>query len=340
MKKTLLSALTAAILASSTFAVEYTASSTKDWVRLQDIKNQPVNQHGDVQISSKGEVYVSTMDPAAGIMIFSQDGKLLRTLSDVPNDFHGFVIRKRDGGEFIYGPRLAGQSIVKLTLEGKKVLEIPASAIPDEFKTLNPMTKKNAKGDQVPVPDGGKRVLKMTGIDVAANGDIFVTDGYGADYVHRFDKNGKYIKSFGGKSAPYSFKSLHKIAVDTRFKPERIIGLDRENRRIVHMSLDGDLIGVVATDMLRPSAVAIRGDYAAIAEISGQVTILDKAGKKVTHLGTNPDTTLINSNKAEPAKWKPGILNSPHGITFNERGDIFVSEYSMYGRVNLFVLRK
>ncbi|HEY1110017.1 MAG TPA: hypothetical protein VGE76_15310, partial [Opitutaceae bacterium] len=63
-------------------------------------------------------------------------------------------------------------------------------------------------------------------------------------------------------------------------------------------------------------------------------------GKAVVHFGTNSDTTQINHNKTEPAKWKPGLVNSPHGITFNEKGDIFVSEYSQFGRVHLFVLRK
>lgn len=338
MKHLLLPALALA-LAGTAFAIEYKAKDN-DWVRLPDIKSQPVNQHGDVQISSKGEVYVSTMDPKAGIMVFSQDGKLLRSLEGVPNDFHGFVIRQRDGGEFIYGPRLNEQTIVKLTLDGKKILEIPASAIPDKYKTEIGATMKKG-GKEVPNPDAGKRVLRMTGIDVAANGDIFVTDGYGQDYIHRFDKTGKYIKSFGGrKVTPYNFNSIHKIAIDTRFSPERIIALDRENRRILHLSLDGDILGIVASDMLRPSGVAIRGEYAAIAEISGRVTLLDKAGKAVVHFGTNSDTTQINHNKTEPAKWKPGLVNSPHGITFNEKGDIFVSEYSQFGRVHLFVLRK
>jgi len=36
-------------------------------------------------------------------------------------------------------------------------------------------------------------------MDVAPNGDLYVTDGYASDYVHRFDRDGKYLKSFGGK---------------------------------------------------------------------------------------------------------------------------------------------
>ncbi|MEO5957908.1 MAG: hypothetical protein ABIZ49_08390 [Opitutaceae bacterium] len=328
-------ALTALALATSAFAVEYQA--TKDWVRLPDVNSRPTNSHGDVAISSAGEVYVSTMDPENGIQVFSQDGKLLRSVPNAPNDFHGFVIRKDKEGEFIYGPRLVAGSIVKLTLDGKVVLEIPGSAIPDEFKNVvPPNTRANAQGEITKNPDEGKRILRMTGIDVAPNGDIYVTDGYASDYVHRFDRNGKYLKSFGGKKEPYNFRTLHKLAIDTRFTPARIIAVDREARRVIHLSLDGELLGVVAKDMLRPSALAIQGDYVVIGEILGQVTVLDKAGKVVAAFATNSTTEDIGHNRTPPEKWRPGMVNSPHGVAFNANGDIFVTEYNTFGRVHRF----
>lgn len=334
MKKPLLATLLLAALALPASAVDYKAN--RDWVRLPDINSKPMNQHGDVAVASNGEVYVSTMDAAAGIQVFSQDGKFLRNVPGAPNDFHGFVIRKDAQGEFIYGPRVDGQTILKLTLDGRKVLEIPASAIPDEFKNTRPANMKNAKGETVPNPDGGKKFLRMTAMDVAPNGDLFVTDGYASDYVHRFDRNGKYLKSFGGKKEPYGFRTLHKIAIDNRFTPARIIGVDRANGRVVHMSLDGEFLGVIAKDMLLPAAVAVQGDYAVIGEIKGQVTVLDKAGKVVAKFGTNTNQDLAGKNTPEPSTWVVGTVTAPHGVAFNQRGDIFVSEYSRFGRVHRF----
>src|SRR6185503_9212502 len=184
---------------------------------------------------------------------------------NAPDDFHGFVIRKQPDGEFIFGTRLGGQTILKLALDGQVVLTIPASDIPDEFKNKNANT--------------GKTSLALTAMDVAPNGDLFGTDGYASDYAHRFDRAGKYLKSFGGRKAPYNFKTLHKIAIDTRFEPARVIGCDRANGRAIHLSLDGDFLGVIAKDLRLPAAVAIHGEYAAIGELNGRVTILDKTGK-------------------------------------------------------------
>jgi DNA-binding beta-propeller fold protein YncE len=335
MNKPLLIALTFTALLGNAFAVEYQA--VKDWVRLPDVNAKPTNQHGDVAVSSKGEVYVSTMDPDAGVQVFSADGKFLRNVPGAPNDFHGFVIRKDGGTEYIFGPRVDKHTIVKMTLEGKIVLEIPASAIPDQYKLVRqPNTKKNAKGEITKLPDEGKPYVRMTAMDVAPNGDLYVTDGYASDFVHRFDRNGKYLASFGGKKEPYNFRTLHKIAIDTRFEPARIIGVDRANGRVVHMALDGKFIGVIATDMLLPAAVAVQGDYAVIGELKGQVTVLDKAGQVVAKFATNTNPAEAGTNKPEPAVWRPGVVTAPHGVAFSANGDIFVSEYSLFGRVHRF----
>jgi hypothetical protein len=335
MRKLLLSIATIAILLGHAVAADYKA--VPNWYKIEPGRPQMGNMHGDVAVASNGEVYVSVIDPKAGLQVYAPDGKWLRNVPNAPDDFHGFVIHKDADGEFIYGARLRLGNILKLTLDGKEVLNIPQTAIPDEFKSKTPKnTKKNAAGEIVPNPNEGKPLVRLTAMDVAPNGDLYVTDGYSSDYVHRFDKTGKYVKSFGGKAAPYSFNTLHKIAIDTRFTPPRIIGCDRANGRVVHMSLDGEFLGVVAMDLLLPAAVVIHGDQAIIGEIKGRVTILDKAGKVAAQFGANDHADEVGTNKTEPDKWRPGIVTAPHGVACNAHGDIFVAEYNIFGRVHRF----
>ncbi len=319
MKKTTLVLFTVAALVSSAVAADWKA--TADWLKLPEGRPQLGNMHGDIAVSSKGEVYVSTQDPKAGVQVYGADGKFIRNMTDAPSDFHGFVIKKQADGEFIYGPRLGGQDILKLSLDGKTVMTIPASAIPDEFKNKD----KN-----------GKTFVRLTGMDVAPNGDLYVVDGYSTSYIHRFDRTGKHIKSFGGKKAPYNFTTLHKIAVDTRFSPIRIIACDREALRVVHVAIDGEFLGVVAKDLLAPAAITVQGDYALVGEIRGAVSVLDKEGKLVARLGLNKTPGETGNNNLEPAKWRPDFVTAPHGVAFNERGDIFVAEYNKFGRVHRF----
>ena len=320
MKKTVaILAVGVFLLTTAGAADQFTAVA--DWLKLPEGRANLGNMHGDVAVSSTGEVYVSVQDATAGVQVYAPDGRFLRNVPNAPNDFHGFVIRKQDDGEFIYGATMRGQTVYKLRLDGGIAMTIGSSSIPDQFKT------KNARSGQL--------ALVLTGVDVAPNGDIYVADGYASDFIHRFDRTGKYLSSFGGKAAPYSFNTLHKLAIDTRFTPARIIGVDRANNRVVHMSLTGEFLGVVAKDLLLPAAVVISGDNAVIGELTGRVTLLDKAGNVVTRVGANTEQG-VGTNKIPPAQWKTGLLLSPHGVALNSNGDLFVSEFNAFGRVHRF----
>src|SRR5262249_23169879 len=160
--------------------------------------------------------------PNPGLQVYSADGNYLRNVPNAPFDLHGFIIRKDPTGEFIYASRLAAGAtpadqtragldkgvIIKMTLDGKVVLTVPPSAIPDNFKNKS---------------DDGRPIVRLTSVAVAPNGDIYATDGYASNYIHRFDKNGTYIKSFGSKAAPFGFDTLHQLAIDTRYTPPRLI---------------------------------------------------------------------------------------------------------------------
>lgn len=294
-----------------------------DPLKLPEGMPEMGNQHGDVAIASNGDIYVSLMQGLrSGVQVYSADGTYLRNVKDAPTDFHGFVIHQGADGEFIYGPQLTAGKIVKLTLEGEVVMTIPGESIPKEHWQVNPKNQQAA--------------LRLTGCTVAPNGDIFVTDGYASDRVHRFNAKGEYLATFGGKAAPYNFKTLHKIAIDNRFDPPRLVGTDRANNRVVHLSLEGELLGEIATDLLMPAAAVVQGDLLAVGEIKGRVTVFDKENQVVARLGENPNPQEVGTNKVEPAQWKPGVVNAPHGVAFNAAGDIFVSEYSVHGRVLRF----
>ena len=292
-----------------------------NWLNLPSDREKVGNMHWDIAVSSNGDVYVSVGDPKAGLQVYGDNGKWKRNVPKAPSDLHGFVIKKEGEKEFIYCVRVGGGELLKLDLDGKTILKIPASSIPNKFK-------RNGKD--------GKTLVRLTGADVSANGDIFLADGYSSDFIHRFNKKGKYLNSFGGKDAPYGFRTLHKLVIDTRFNPARIIGMDRANNRVVHLGLDGSFIGVVVEDLLLPACVHIHGDWAVIGELHGRVSILDKKGNIFAQIGGNEKKDEIGTNRTPPAKWRKGVVTAPHGITCNSKGDIFVAEWNITGRVHRF----
>ena len=315
-----------------------------DWVTLPEGRSQIGSMHGDVAVSAAGEIYISVegsvtqrfaiLGPNPGLQVYAADGRFLRNVERAPSDLHGFVIHRETGGEFIYGVRLAGgpapadrtrarldeQVIVKLALDGTVVMAVPASRVPDAFK--------NKAND-------GRPYMRLTGIAVAPNGDIYATDGYASDYIHRFDSTGNYLASFGGKQAPYgsarctSWRWTHASRRRASLRP--IV----QNGRLVHLSLDGQMLNVVAEGMLRPAAVAVfRISWPSPAARPGERARHQRQdrrrARRQQHRGRH------ENNRTEPSRWRQGIVTAPHGVAFDQGGNLFVSEFSLFGRVHRF----
>jgi hypothetical protein len=277
------------------------------------------DSHGDIAVSPAGEIYVSVQGgDHPGIQVYSAAGRYLRNIPDAPPDLHGFIVaRGPDRTPYIYGVSRLAQQIVKIALDGRKVLTIPATSVPAQYQNH----------------DDGKPATNLTGIAVAPNGDIYVTDGYGLDYIHRFDKAGKYIASFGGKGAPWNFDQAHKIAIDTRFTPARLLCTDRRHRRLVAMDLNGNILSVFGEGLRLPSAFAIRGNELAVAELEGRVTILGPNNEVIATIGQNDNPTEVHVNTTPPSVWKEGLFYEPHGITYDAQGNLLVTEFNQWGRV-------
>jgi len=278
------------------------------------------DSHGDIAVSPAGEIYVSVQAGThPGIQVYGADGRYLRNVPDAPTDLHGFIIaRGTDQVPYIFGVSRLAQQIVKIGLDGRKQLTIAATSVPAQFQNH----------------EDGKPATNLTGIAVAPNGDIYVTDGYGLDYIHRFDKAGKYIASFGGKTAPWNFDQAHKIAIDTRFTPARLLCTDRRHRRVVAMDLNGNVLSVFGEGLRLPSAFSVRGNELAVAELEGRVTIFGRNNEVIARIGQNDNAKEVHVNTTPPSVWKEGLFYEPHGITYDAKGDLLVTEFNLWGRVS------
>jgi len=271
--------------------------------------------HGGTVIDKAGNIYVTT-DSERGIVVFSPEGKFLRATG--PKGVHGLELRDENGIEYIYGARPGDHEVVKLDLNGERkwAIEYPKEAgIYKDAKGFNPCA-----------------------VTVAPDGSIFIADGYGANYVLKFDKHRKFIKAFGGKGTEEGkFETCHGIALDTRQGKPLLLVCNRNNNRVEYWDLDGNFVKVIQKDLRMPAAVHIRGDYAVFPELQGRVTVLDKEGKIVAQVGDNPIEKQRANFGLPPDQWKDGICNSPHGASIDKHGDLIVSEWSQFGHLHKFV---
>jgi sugar lactone lactonase YvrE len=176
-----------------------------------------------------GNVYAfHRNDPA--ILKFSPDGKLLKSWgSGIFVQAHGLTV---DRFGFIWTADSdakdgKGGQVLKWDANGNLLMSLGKKGVLEESLT-------------------GEAFVGPTGVAVAANGDIFVSDGHnpaqhGNHRIVKFSKDGTFIKTWGNHtgSANGEVSDPHGIAMDSQ---GRVFVADRGNRRIEVFDQNGGYI--------------------------------------------------------------------------------------------------
>jgi hypothetical protein len=110
-----------------------------------------------------------------------------------------------------------------------------------------------------PLPAQDGRFRQPTDVTWDPQGNIYISDGYINSRVAKFDKNGQWVKQWGGPgSGPGQFNTVHSIASDAK---GNIYVADRTNRRIQVFDGDGTLGNTIKMDVpFDPNTVPVIGN--------------------------------------------------------------------------------
>lgn len=168
-----------------------------------------------VATDSANNVYVfqrgKNADP---LIVFDSHGKYLRSWGrGMFGNPHGLRV---DRDDHVWVTDNGDHQVMKFTKTGKLLLTL---GIKGKAGTDN------------------KTFNRPTDIAFAANGDFYVSDGYGNSRVVKFSGDGKYLLAWGkpGKG-PGEFQVPHSVAVDSS---GTVYVSDRENNRIQIFDADG-----------------------------------------------------------------------------------------------------
>jgi DNA-binding beta-propeller fold protein YncE len=308
----------AVLLSVAAFAEEFKYTDTPNFFEQDPGGKQLGPCHGGVVIDKAGNIYVST-DTERGIVVFSPEGKFLRAFG--PTHIHGMQLRVEDGEEVFYAARPDYHDVLKFKMDGTVEWTIHYPAESGIYKDENG--------------------FKPCAVTVGPDGSVYVADGYGSNYLLKFDKDRKFIKAAGGPGKEDGkFNTCHGIGLDTRLDPPLLLVCNRNSDRVEYWDLDCNFVKVIRRDLRMPCAVSFRGDDAIFPELQGRVTVLDKAGNIVGQVGDNPDPKQRANYGLPPDQWKNGICNSPHGAAIDKDGNLIVSEWSKFGHLHKFTREK
>lgn len=280
--------------------------------------------HG-VAIDRDGFIYIkhrnrveTAMD---AIVVFDPAGKFVRSFGkEYHGGGHGIDIRDEGGQEFLYLCDVKNNIVVKATLQGEHLWELAAPKEPGVYQTP-------------------EQKFSPTNVAFSPDGGFYVGDGYGSHYIHQYDKNAKWVRTWGGAGKePGQLQTPHGLWLDDR--PGRNVSLvvaDRANARLQYFTLDGKFLSLVE-DVSFPAHFDIRGDVLLCPDLHARVTLFDKDNHVITHLGHDPEwTRQVTAEgfpvRKDPKLWQAGKFVHPHDACFDKDGNIFVVEWVPTGRV-------
>jgi hypothetical protein len=289
-----------------------------DWAQIpSDI--QLGYSHG-VVVTKDGLVRVFNQSRHA-VLTFNPDGSFVGAWDEFPSDrflgAHGMTLIEEDGTEYLWLTDQSSCEVVKTTLDGQTMLNIEKPASYAEGAGYSP-----------------------TWATQAADGTIYVADGYGSSLINLYDRDGKFIETWDGSKGLGKFACPHCVTILTRKQAtgsdEPVLYVtDRGNSRVQVFDLAGNFIKAFYQDHPCCFDQSETGDLL-VPDLYSFVNVYDINDEPVApRLGDHQHVVARTKGwpNVDADLIKPGKFNSPHGGCFDADGNIYIVEWIQTGRI-------
>ena len=261
--------------------------------------------------------------PLSPVLKFDSSGNLLKSFGAGMFIFPHKMYVDRDGNVWVVDMRGANERELKKNPEAKGKGHTVVKFSP-EGKVLLTLGRAGVAGNP---PDA---LTEPCSVVVAANGDIFVSEGHSGQAVNappdsvarisRFTKDGKFIKSFGKwGSGPVEFRTPHDMAMDSQ---GRLFVADRGNMRIQILDQDGAFIAQWK-QFGRPSGVTLRNDFIYVADSESNGVAPHPGWKRGIRIGSLKDGKVLY-RIPDPLEMKG--TSAAEGVAVDAKGNVYGGE--------------
>ncbi|HSC54795.1 MAG TPA: 6-bladed beta-propeller [Phnomibacter sp.] len=281
-----------------------------------DVSRYPVNDCHEMVQDKKGRIILLTNETKNNILIYDKSGKLLESWGTEYPGAHGLTLFNEGGEDVLFICDNNRHQVIKTTIGGRVLMTLE---YPKETGMYNNAT------EYIP-----------TETAIAPNGDIYVVDGYGKDFVIQYDSRGKYIRHFGGRGTEAKhLRNAHGICVDTRNGKPELIVTSREQNAFKRYSMSGEYIGTINMPGAWVCRPVIKGNYlyAAVLQThsrqgqqSGFVTVLNKDNTVVSNIaGSQPNYT---NGQLQEMYQTIKAFSYPHDVCIDDEECMYVAQWN------------
>jgi outer membrane protein assembly factor BamB len=268
----------------------------KTWGTLDPTKTPVKNCH-EMVMDARGRLIMITDEIKNNIIIYDRSGKLISTWGNEFPGGHGLTLSGEGTDQvlFICDPETG--RVVKTTLDGKILLELAHPRSINEYES--------------------SWNYKPTETAIGPNGDIYVADGYGSQYILQFSARGEFIRKFGGPGdGDANFSTAHGVCIDQRDKNNpTLLCTSRAHNAFKRFTLDGKYV----------STIFIPGAFVCRPVIDGENIYAGVCWSRLRYLNQTPDsgfvTILDGRDKviSNPGGTKPEYTNGVLQLMVQER---------------------
>lgn len=287
-----------------------------DWGVLGD--KTPVNDcHGLAQ-DREGHIVLLTNHAANNVIIYDRSGRLVHKWGTAFPGAHGLSLVNEGAREVLFITDLGTHRVAKTTLDGE---------ILNEWRWPE-ATGKYTQEDQ----------YRPSWTLHLPNGEFFVLDGYGRDYIVRYGSDGSFRQIMGGQEGGIVHWGPHGGMVDhpTSEAPTLLIAMS-DQQYLLRLGLDGKKLQHVDLPGGNPRQIRRHGSHYFVAHLGdnwpkdrssrGFISVLDEKLRVVANLaGSAP--VYDDAGRLHPMRHEQDTFIHPHDLLVDHEQSLYVAQYS------------
>lgn len=291
----------------------------KSWGDLDPSKN-PVNNCHEMVMDKMGRLIMVGDEVKNNILVYDKSGKLLDFWGLSYKGGHGLTIWDSGDEEYLFICDTSG-TVIKTNLNGREIMRIDHPSNYGAYKEEDRFAP--------------------TETAIGPNGDIYVADGYGSQYILQFTMQGEFIRKIGGGRGDEDdqFQTAHGVCIDHRDQnnPTLLI-TSRGHNCFKRFTLDGQYLETIFLPGAFVCRPVIKGNnlYAGVCwsrlkylnrtPDSGFVTILDKNNKVVSNPGGTAPKYI--DGQLQLMIQDQQIIKHGHDVCIDNDENIYVCQWN------------